>query len=313
MGEKSAHPRGGPGWWTRRTTIIVRPGAGQRPRVRPVLAGHEARVLARTPKQRQCYFDKEIMGTRESIDIVTAIELHSVDRIRAAFDEGLDPRAPVRGKSLVNWLTEMYSRGRHFPDCLRLLLDRGAVLDDPFLALVLLNDGGQLAAAIRANPSLLSHRTTMVSAFTPLVGASLLHVAAEFGNADAARVLIDSGADVNARASVDAYGLNGHTPIFHTVNSIHNHAAPILKMLLQAGAKIDVTVPGITWGKGFEWETTLFDVTPISYAQFGLLPQVHRRENDIYGNIRLLLEAAGRTVPPLENVPNRYLGPKTGQ
>lgn len=117
----------------------------------------------------------------------------------------------------------------------------------------------------------------MVSAFTPLAGASLLHVAAEFGHADVARVLIEMGADVNATATVDEYGLNGHTPIFHTVNSSHNHAAPILKMLLDAGAASDVAVRGITWGKGFEWETTLFDVTPISYAQFGLQPMVARR------------------------------------
>lgn len=81
-------------------------------------------------------------------------------------------------------------------------------------------------------------------------------------------------------------------------------------MLLQAGAKTDIAVRGITRGKGFEWETTLFDVTPISYAQFGLLPQVHRQERDIYDNIKLLVASAGRTVPPLDNVPNRYLRPK---
>jgi hypothetical protein len=233
----------------------------------------------------------------ESADILVALELHSVDQIRAALDAGLDPQAQVRCKSLVNWLTEMYSRGDEFPHCLRLLLDRGAVLDDPVLAPVLLNDPEAVASAVRANPSLLDHRTTMVSAFTPLVGVSLLHVAAEYGNADAARVLIDLGADVNAAAATDANGLNGHTPLFHTVNSNRNYAAPILKMLLKAGAKADVALQGITWGKGFEWETTLFDVTPISYAQFGLLPQVHRSESDIYDNIKLLLEAAGRTVP----------------
>jgi len=37
------------------------------------------------------------------------------------------------------------------------------------------------------------------------------------------------------------------------------------------------------------------------------LPQVHRQEADIYENIRFLLESANRPVPPLENVPNRYL------
>jgi ankyrin repeat protein len=255
-------------------------------------------------------FLKRLLGRRESNDIVVACELHSVDQIRVVLDAGLDPRAPVRGKSPVTWLTEMYSRGDNFAKCLRLLLDRGAVLDDPLVAPVLLNDAEALRAAIQADPSLLDHRTTMVSAFTPLVGASLLHVAAEYGNANAARVLIEMGADVNAAASLDGYGLNGHTPIFHTVNSSHNRSAPILKLLLDAGAKSDIAVRGITWGKGFEWETTLFDVTPISYAQFGLLPQVHRQERDIYDNIRLLVAAAGRTIPPLDNVPNRYLKPK---
>ena len=255
-------------------------------------------------------FLNRLFGRRDRDDILVAFELHSVEQIGAALDAGLDPRAPIRDKSPVNWLTEMYSRGDNFPKCLRLLLDRGAVLDDPVVAPVLLNDAEALRAAIQANPSLLNHHTTMVSAFTPLVGASLLHVAAEYGNANVARVLIEMGADVNATTSLDEYGLNGHTPIFHTVNSSHNRSAALLKLLLDAGAKSDVAVRGITWGKGFEWETTLFDVTPISYAQFGLLPQMHRQERDIYDNIKLLVASAGRRVPPLDNVPNRYLKPK---
>jgi ankyrin repeat protein len=240
-------------------------------------------------------------------DLIGAFELHSVDQIRAVLDNGLDLTAPIRGKLPIVWLTEMYTRSRAFPDCLRLMLDRGAMLEDPAIAPVLLD----AAEAVKANPALAKHRTTMVSAFTPLVGATMLHVAAEYGSANAARALIEMGADVNATADVDKDGLNGHTPLFHTVNSILNHAEPILRVLLDAGAKPDVRLRGITWGKGFEWETTLFDVTPISYAQFGLLPQVHRREADIYEIIKRLLSASGRRVPPLENVPNRYLTPRT--
>lgn len=275
-------------------------------------SGLSGTTLAGLSIEAHMAFLKRMFGKRDGDDILVAFELHSVDRIRAALDAGLDLRAPLRGKPPVNWLTEMYSRGDRFPSCLRLLLDRGAVLDDPTVAPVLLNDAAELRAAIKANPSLLHHRTTMVSAFTPLVGATLLHVAAEYGNAEVARVLIEMGADVNATASLDEYGLNGHTPLFHTVNSSHNRASPVLKMLLQAGAKSDIAVRGITWGKGFEWETTLFDVSPISYAQFGLLPQVHRDERDIYENIKLLVEAAGRAVPPLDNVPNRYLKSAAG-
>ena len=84
-----------------------------------------------------------------------------------------------------------------------------------------------------------------------------------------------------------------------------------MRLLPAAAAKADVHLAGITWGKGYEWETMLFDVTPISYAQMGLLPQVHRSEREIYANIRVLLAAAGRKVPPLDNVPNRYLQPKS--
>ena len=63
-------------------------------------------------------------------------------------------------------------------------------------------------------------------------------------------------------------------------------------------------------GEEPEWETTFFDLTPLSYCQLGLMPQVHRKERDIYANVRILLEAANRAVPPLANVPNRYLKPK---
>lgn len=248
------------------------------------------------------------MATVE-FDLLCAFETHSVADIQRILDAGFDLHSPIKGKSIINCLTEMYSRSDDFPGCLRLLLDRGAVLDDPRIAPVLLDDAEALEAALRSDPSLIAHRTSMVSAFTPLIGASLLHVACEFGNMGAARVLLSSGADVNARAAFDEHGLNGHTPLFHTVNSNDNRSAPLLGLLLDAGAKPDIRLHGITWGRGFEWETTCFDVTPISYAQLGLLPQMHRREVDIYANIRRLLAAAGRKVPALDNVPNRYLMP----
>ena len=249
------------------------------------------------------------MATVE-FDLLCALEVHSADDIRAILDDGFDIKSAIKGKSVITSLTEMYTRSDRFSDCLRLLLERGGVLDDPLLAPVLLNDANDLAIALRRDPSLIEHRTSMVSAFTPLVGASLLHVAAEFGNVNAARTLLEMGADPDATASFDESGLNGHTPIFHTVNSHDNRSAPLLEWLLDAGARPDVQLRGITWGKGFEWETTCFDVTPISYAQMGLLPQMHRRDRDIYANIKRLLDASGRAVPPLDNVPNRYLKPR---
>lgn len=240
-------------------------------------------------------------------ELLVAFETHSVERIRAALDGGFDANSIVNGKRLVSYLVEMYFRSDRFADCLRLLLERGATLDDPKIAPVLLNDPQALEAAVRADGTLLMHRTSLACAFTPLIGATLLHVAAEYGNLDVAGKLLEFGADPDARASIDESGMNGHTPLFHTVNSNANRSAPVMRLLLAAGARADIQLQGITWGRGFEWETTCFDVTPISYAQFGLLPQMHRTEQDCYANVSDLLRACGRVVPTLGNVPNRYL------
>ena len=239
--------------------------------------------------------------------LLGAFETHDVDGIRAVLDAGFDARSSIEGKTAVNHLIEMYWRSDGFPACLRLMLERGAQLDDPKLAPVLLNDADALAAAVAADPALLQHRTHMACTFTPLAGVTLLHVAAEYGHLAVAQRLLALGADPNAEADVDADGLNGHTPLFHTVNSNANRSAPLMRLLLAAGARADVRLAGITWGRGFEWATVCYDVTPLSYAQLGLLPQMHRTERDTYANIAELLAALGRPPPNLDNVPNRYL------
>lgn len=239
--------------------------------------------------------------------LLAAFESHSVDGIRAVIDAGLDPSTPIDGKRPVVHLIEMYFRSDRFPDCLRILLERGAALPDPRLEPVLLNDPDALRSAARRDPALLEHRTDLACTFTPLIGATLLHVAAEYGHLAVARELLALGVPVDARAAMDSCGLDGHTPLFHTVNSNGNRSAPVMELLLAAGARADLALAGITWGRGFAWETVCLDVTPISYAQLGLLPQFQRRETDVYANLRRLLAAAGRPIPSFENVPNRYL------
>lgn len=240
-------------------------------------------------------------------DLLAAFEGHDVDGVRSAIEAGADVKLPIKWKAPTTWLLREYTRSDRLPECLQLLLSSGATLDDPVLTPVLLNDAFAIKDAVKAQPAQLDHRTALDSSFTPLEGATLLHVAAEFGHFEAARALVELGADVNATAATDDYGLNGHTPLFHTVNSHQNRSEPIMRLLLDAGAEVNLRLAGVTWGKGYEWETSFFDVTPISYAQLGLMPQMHRKEVDIYANIRTLLNAAGRTMPPLANVPNRYL------
>lgn len=243
-------------------------------------------------------------------DLLRAFDGHDVGGVRSALELGADACSPMNGKLPVCWLLEEYTRSDRLPECLRLLFDRGAALDDPFLIPVLLDDAEGVKDLFGGSPSSLTHRTTLRSAFTSLTDVTPLHVAAEYGNQNAARALVEFGADVNATAGRDANGLNGHTPIFHSVNSNANRSLPIMEMLIASGARCDIRLDGVYWGQGYPWETVFFDVTPISYAQVGLMPQMHRTEADIYSNIRTLAKAAGRQMPELTNIPNRYLMPK---
>lgn len=64
---------------------------------------------------------------------------------------------------------------------------------------------------------------------------------------------------------------------------------------------------GLIWGKGYEWETLIPAVNPISYAMMGLLRQFQRTEKDIYEVIQILMKAAyGIDYEPI-NIPNKYL------
>jgi hypothetical protein len=239
--------------------------------------------------------------------LLLGFETHSTEKIQEALAAGIDVNGLLEGKTPLTLLVEMYLRSPKFSDCVRCLMQAGARCSQIGLLAVLLDDADLLGAELRKDPSLIHHRVDIRCAFTPLLGASLLHVAAEFGLVRAAAVLLEAGADVEAKAAVDDYGFNGHTPIFHTVCQRGNHCQPVLRLLLEHGAKADIRLAGITWGKSFEWETTIFDATPVSYAQAGLLPQFQRDELDVYENIKLLTRASGRVIPEELNVPNKYL------
>ena len=242
---------------------------------------------------------------------VGAVETHDVEGLRRLLESGLDPTVEIRGRSTIEWMIEMYTRSSRFSSCLELVLDAGAELDDAGLRAVLLDDAAGVARVIDADPSQLDRKLSLVTTFALLNQASLLHVAAEFGNTNAVAALIAAGADIEAQAAIDEFGVGGQTPLFQTVNTAFNHCAPAMELLLDAGARVDVRLAGLRWGKDFPWETTLYDVTPLSYAQAGLLPQFHRAPVDIQDNVERLLAAAGRPVPPRVNIPNAYVMGKT--
>jgi len=97
-----------------------------------------------------------------------------------------------------------------------------------------------------------------------LKGATLLHVAAEFGQAEIARWLLDTGADVNAPALIDSDGLGGQTPIFHAATQNGNLGIDVVRLLLSRGADLNVhcRLPGHYENP----EEKIFEGTVLEYA-----------------------------------------------
>jgi hypothetical protein len=81
----------------------------------------------------------------------------------------------------------------------------------------------------------------------------------------------------------------------------------MLSFLLSKSADLEITVKGLIWGRGYEWETLIPAVNPISYAMLGLLPQMHRSEVTISCVVSTLLKAAYGIDYSPSNVPCAYL------
>jgi ankyrin repeat protein len=239
--------------------------------------------------------------------IIIDFELHSVTGIKECFENGVDPNQMVDDKPLVCQLINMYTRGPRFKECMKLFVDYGLRFDDNALLAVLLNDAASLHTQLANNKSIVSKKYLLDCAFTPLYDATLLHICAEYSHLDCAKVLIEHGADVNAKAGVDSTGFGAHTPIFHTVNQHNNLGIDVLKYLLTLHPDVTLTVKGLIWGKGYEWETFIPSVNPISYAMMGLLPQFQRKEKQIYEIVSLLMKEAYGTDYNPTNIPNSYL------
>lgn len=240
-------------------------------------------------------------------DIVLQIELHSVEGIRNCFEKGLNPNELYHGQPLIYELISEYTRSPRFQQCVQVFVSYGMQFPDKALLAVLLNDASALYDLIHADRTVLTAQYTLRCAYTPLNKVSLLHICAEFNHVACAEVLTANGADVNATASTDAYGFGGQTPIFHTVNQNGNQSAEMMQFLLQQNARLDITVKGLIWGEGYDWETCIPSVNPISYAMMGLLPQMHRNEQTIAETVQQLLKHHYKINYKVPNIPNKYL------
>jgi ankyrin repeat protein len=181
-------------------------------------------------------------------------------------DHGANP-----GNAL-DYLIAGYARSvERMSACIDLLLDAGAKTkyDAPPVMALLRNQLDRLAEQIEADPALVARRYPELDCGMSggrrltLQGATLLHVAAEFRNLAAAALLLDRGADVNARATIDESGVGGQTAIFHAVTQFEDGGLPLARLLIDRGADLTLRarLPG-----DYEKPDEIVDSTPLGYA-----------------------------------------------
>jgi ankyrin repeat protein len=167
-------------------------------------------------------------------------------------DHGADPHVASREYgSPLSMLVGTYTRNaKGKNECLEVLADAGFDLPDTPAMAFHRGRIDLLEAHLDRDPSLLGRRFQEGEIFptelgmkpgeglhvTPLFGGTLLHLAIEYDDIDVARWLIERGADVNAKAALDADGFGGHTPLFHTVVTLAAPDDSNAKLLLEHGA-----------------------------------------------------------------------------
>jgi ankyrin repeat protein len=198
------------------------------------------------------------------------------EALKWLLDHGANPNCdkPQRKYpgTALDYVIGTYARSpERLSACIDLLLDAGGTTkyNAPGVLEVLRRQLDRLAEQLDADSTLVHRRFPELDCGSTgarrllLQGATLLHVAAEFSIVEAARLLLDRGADVNARATVDGAGVGGQTAIFHAVTQFWDQGLPMAQFLVERGADLSVRVklPG-----DYERPDEVVECTPLGYA-----------------------------------------------
>jgi hypothetical protein len=189
-------------------------------------------------------------------------------------DHGADPNRGIPhepNNTALDYVLRTYPRDpqRHTA-CIEALLAAGGRTryDLPGVLAILRGRNDELSALLDADPSLVHRRYPELDCgasggrLMELRGGTLLHVAAEYGFLDACRILLERGADVNARADIDADGIGGQTPVFHALTHFGGVNPEVAQLLIQRGADLTIRarVPG-----HYEHPGEILDVSAAEY------------------------------------------------
>jgi hypothetical protein len=205
--------------------------------------------------------------------IFAACEAVNAVSLKWLLEHGANPNcgAAYGCVTALDYLICAYARSSQLPACIDLILEAGGKTkyDAPGVLDLLRGEIDRLAEHLDADPDLISRRFPELDCgqtgdrFLLLRGATLLHVAAEYGHLEAARLLLDRGAQVDAKATVDENGVGGQTPIFHAATQFNDWGFPVAKLLMERGADLSIRakLPG-----AYERPGEVVECTPLGYA-----------------------------------------------
>jgi ankyrin repeat protein len=216
--------------------------------------------------------------------IFAACESQDPVALEWLLDHGANPNRRDHGYTIgghaypgtaLDYLIASYARSpERLSACIDILLEAGG--ETRYTSAVLEVLRGRIDALARlldADPTLVTARFPELDCgqtggrSLTLQGGTLLHVAAEYGNVAAAAFLLDRGADVNGRASVDPEDIGGQTPLFHAVTQFNDAGLEVTRLLIDRGADLALRVklPG-----DYDQPGEIVECTVLGYAlRFG--------------------------------------------
>jgi len=241
---------------------------------RAILRFDERRAIADLLVQRGADPDGQYGADYGPIVFVTG-EALVPDALQFLIDHGADVTfSPVDTKygrhCPLSYVLGSYVRGHNAAKhrAIAILLDHTAYVPPevtPPVMAIHRGDAEELASLLADAPAL-ARQTIRDLPYgnLPLAGATLLHCAVEFGELACVDLLLDRGADINARADLD--GGVGQTPVFHAINTIADGNFYTLEHLRARYVdRIDLDVCAM-------WRGQPTPVTPLEYAEQAAQP-----------------------------------------